>query len=103
LITIGAPSTWTVDASQTLTLGSKTPLNLNLSTLTIDGAGATNLNSVISDVTTNSTFAGLLTGYTGSLIKTGSGTLTLTAGTNTFSSPLKKSANKNCKSLWARI
>jgi autotransporter-associated beta strand protein len=83
-ITVGAPSTWTVNSGQTLTVNS--PVDLHINTLTVDGPGTTNLNGVVSDVATNSTFGGLLTGYKGSLTKTGAGVLTL-SGANTYTGP----------------
>lgn len=89
-ITVGAPSTWTADAGQTLTVNA--PVDLNISTLTIDGPGTTNLNGVISDVVTNPTFNGLLTGYSGSLVKNGAGTLNLNNSNNTFRGSLTVNA-----------
>ena len=74
-ITVGAPSTWTVDSGQTLTVNA--PVDLNINTLTIDGSGTTNLNGVVSDVVTNPAFSGLLAGYSGSLVKNGAGTLNI--------------------------
>jgi autotransporter-associated beta strand protein len=89
-ITVGAPSTWTVDTGQTLTVN--TPVDLNISTLTIDGSGTTNLNGAISDVVTNPTFSGLLAGYSGSLVKNGIGTLNLNNSGNTFRGSLTVNA-----------
>ncbi|MDZ7617681.1 MAG: autotransporter-associated beta strand repeat-containing protein, partial [Patescibacteria group bacterium] len=76
-MTVGAPQTWSVAAGRTLTVTGT--VNTHISTLTVGGDGNTLLNNTVWDVTSNATFAGLLTGYSGSLAKTGAGTLTLGA------------------------
>ena len=90
-LVVGSPQTWNVPS--TLTVNG--PVNLNISTLTIDGSGTTNLNGVVSDCTdsvANPEFNGLLTGYNGSLVKNGSGTLNLNNAANTFKGSLTVNA-----------
>ena len=67
-------------------------VDLHINQLTVTGAGHTLIRGAIADVTTNVAFAGLLSGSSGSLVKSGAGTLTLGNGpndavANTFTGP----------------
>jgi len=66
-VTVGAPQQWTVAAGKTLTIGGD--VNTNISPLTVSGDGDTRISGVLSG--------------TGSLTKTGAGTLIL-SGANTY-------------------
>ncbi|MFZ1936898.1 MAG: C1 family peptidase [Thermoguttaceae bacterium] len=75
-VTIGAPQTWTTAAGKTLTIGGN--VHTVISTLTLAGAG----NTVISGGLDG---GGIINGQgapAGSLVKNGSGTLTVAGGSN---------------------
>ena len=76
-LTAGYDQAWSVAVGKTLTVQN---LNLHINAVRVAGDGNTDLTGVVSDVTTNAMFAGLLTGSTGSLAKSGLGTLTLGHG-----------------------
>jgi autotransporter-associated beta strand protein len=79
-ITIGAPQQWTIAAGKTLSITGA--INTHISPLTVSGPGDTIIHGTISDVHANPSFSGLLGGFSGSLLKSGSGTLRLTAANN---------------------
>ncbi len=76
-ITVGAPQQWTVAAGKTLSIGGA--VNAHISPLSINGDGDTLIQGVIRDVHADTRYNGLLSGMNGSLLKSGAGTLTLTA------------------------
>lgn len=76
-ITIGAPQQWTVADGKTLTIDGA--VNTHISPLTISGDGDAVIQGVIRDIRADPAFDGLLSGFSGSLTKSGGGRLTLTA------------------------
>jgi autotransporter-associated beta strand protein len=80
-VTVGGAQTWSIAAGKVLTVNAN--INTHISPLTINSIGDTVINGAISDVHGDSMWNGLLTGSSGSLTKSGTGTLTL-AGNNTY-------------------
>jgi autotransporter-associated beta strand protein len=80
-VTVGAPQTWTVAAGKQITLGG---VDLNISPLSIAGAGNTVINGVVSDIYGDPILGSAWTGAVGNLTVLGPGTVTLGAA-NTFS------------------
>jgi fibronectin-binding autotransporter adhesin len=79
-ITVGAAQTWTIAGGKTLTASN---INTHISALTVNCAGNMIVNGAIRDVRSDSRWDGLLTSSSGSLTKSGAGTLTF-RGNNTY-------------------
>ena len=83
-IVVGGAQTWTVAAGKTLTVNAN--VNTHISPLTINCIGDTVVNGAIRDVRGDPVWNGLLTSSSGSVTKSGTGTLTFT-GNNTYTGP----------------
>ena len=80
-IIVGGAQTWTVASGKTLTVNAN--INTHISPLTINCTGDAVVNGAIADVHGDTSWNGLLTGSSGSLTKSGTGTLTF-SGNNTY-------------------
>ena len=80
-IIVGGAQTWTVAAGKVLTVNAN--INTHISPLTINCIGDTVVNGAIRDVRGDSRWNGLLTDSSGSVTKSGTGTLTF-SGNNTY-------------------
>jgi autotransporter-associated beta strand protein len=78
---VGGDQTWTIAGGKTLTVNAN--VNTHISALTINCAGDTIIKGAIRDVRGDTRWNGLLTSSSGSLTKSGTGTLTL-CGNNTY-------------------
>jgi fibronectin-binding autotransporter adhesin len=80
-ITVGGDQTWTIAGGKTLTVNAN--VNTHISALTINCAGDAIIKGAIRDVHGDSRWNGLLTSSSGSVTKSGTGTLTF-YGNNTY-------------------
>jgi autotransporter-associated beta strand protein len=80
-IIVGGAQTWTIAAGKVLTVNAN--INTHISPLTINCIGDTVVNGAIRDVHGDSMWTGLLTDSSGSVTKSGTGTLTF-SGNNTY-------------------
>ncbi|MGD0381976.1 MAG: autotransporter-associated beta strand repeat-containing protein [Thermoguttaceae bacterium] len=90
-LTVGGNQTWTVASGNTLTVNAN--VNTHISALTINCAGDATIKGAIRDVRGDTRWNGLLSGYSGSLTKSGTGTLTL-CGNNTYTGNTAITAGK---------
>jgi autotransporter-associated beta strand protein len=78
---VGGAQAWTIANGKVLTINAN--VNTHISPLTVNSIGDTFINGAIRDVHGDSRWNGLLTGSSGSVTKSGAGTLTF-SGNNTY-------------------